>query len=152
WHAWMTLTLFGERAEWESLLDERPVVCGRHPQYLALGIQGAQSLAAGGSGSCYDPSGDAGYPKTPIFNGSRFAEIFLWLAGGGYQPTAYKIGLAGLCLLVPLLVIIAARGVGLGAPGTLLALAAALLVWWGGPTQAALHAGDFELLMAALAI
>ena len=98
WHAWMTLTLFGSEAPWDGLLDDRPVVCGRHPQHFQLGIYGAQSLAAGGSGSCYDPADNAGYPKTPIFNGSRFAEIFLWLAGGGHQPAAYKIGLAGLCL------------------------------------------------------
>jgi len=50
---------------------------------------------------CYDPAFQAGYPKTPIFdNGSRPAELFLTIAGGGYRPRAYKIGLALTCVLV----------------------------------------------------
>src|SRR5262249_21024896 len=151
WHAWMTLCLFGLDAPLEGLLDDRAVVSGKHPQHFYLGTQGAQDLNAGGGGSCYDPAFYAAFPKTPIFNGSRFAEIFVWIAGGGYEPAAYKIGLAALLLLGPVLGVIPARGFGLDGPATLLASAAALLVWWSQPAQNAFHAGDFELLIAALA-
>jgi hypothetical protein len=152
WHAWMTLSLFGRDAPLDGLLDDHAVVSGKHPQHFYFGIVGAQALGAGTGSSCYDPAFDAAYPKTPIFNGGRFAEIFVWIAGGGYEPAAYKLGLAALCLLVPVLVVVAAGGIGLGGPPTLFATAAALLVWWGQPAQDALHSGDFELLFASLAI
>src|SRR5262245_37861513 len=101
WQAWMTLTLFGDDAVLDNLLDERPILSGRHAQHLYLGTVGAEALQSTGCGSCYDPAFQAGYPKTPISDGARFAELFLFIAGDGYQPAAHKIGLALLCLLVP---------------------------------------------------
>src|SRR4051794_5539397 len=86
WQGWMTWCLLGGWA----LFDERPIVSGFHPQHLYLGTLGARSLQATGRSCCYDCAFQAGYPKTPVFNGSRLAEVFLFLAGGAYHPAAYK--------------------------------------------------------------
>src|SRR5262245_36082199 len=94
WQGWMTLSLFGDDHPWERLLDDQPIVSGRHPLHLYHGALGAQSLLNHGTLCSYDPSFQAGYPKTPVFDsGSRPAELFLLLGGGTYQPAAYKVGL-----------------------------------------------------------
>ena len=81
WQGWMTLTLFGPDHPWERLLDDQPVISGRHALHLYHGMLGAQSLRERGRLSCYDPAFQAGYPKTPIFDsGSRPAELFLTVA------------------------------------------------------------------------
>ena len=141
WQGWITLTLFGPDRPWENLLDDRPILSGRHPLHLYHGYLGARS-----------PSFQAGYPKTPVFDsGSRPAELFLSLTGAAYRPAAYKIGLALCCLLVPLVLAVALRGAGLG-PGTAcLGAAVGLLVWWGNPGREALEAGDLDLLLGAVA-
>ena len=72
WHGWMTLSLFGPDHPWERLLDDQPIVSGRHPLHLYHGYLGARSLAERGTLCCYDPAFQAGYPKTPVFDsGSR---------------------------------------------------------------------------------
>ncbi len=153
WQAWMTLSLFGTEAPWRRLLDDEPIVSGRHPLHLYHGHLGAQALHYTGRFCCYDPAFQAGYPKTHVFdNGSRPAELFLTLGGGAYRPSAYKLGLALTCALVPLLLMLACRGAGLGVPATCWATTAGLLVWWGVPGRRALEAGDLELLVAALAV
>jgi hypothetical protein len=152
WHSWMTLTLFGPERPWLRLLDDQPIVSGRHALHLYHGYLGAGSLRERGTLCCYDPAFQAGYPKTPVFDsGSRPAECFLSCAGGQYRPAAYKIGLALCCLLVPLLLAAAARGAGLDHGGVCLATALGLLVWWGGPCRASLEAGDLDVLLAGLA-
>ncbi len=150
WHGWRTLGLFG--GDWNNLVDERPVLSGRHPQHLYIGTRGAQSLSATGNSCCYDSAFDGGYPKTPIYNGGRLAEAFLFVAGGEYQPAAYKIGLAAMCLLAPILLLVAAVAAGLTWPATLLATLAGLMVWWGPPCQTMLLAGDFDMLFASLTL
>ena len=47
-----------DREEWQPtlLLDDRPVVCGRHPVHLYHGYLGARSFAQRGTLSCYDPA------------------------------------------------------------------------------------------------
>jgi hypothetical protein len=148
----MTLSLFGHTAPWRRLLDDGPILSGRHPLHLYHGYLGAAALREHGRLCCYDPAFQAGYPKTPVFDGEcRLAELFLSVAGGDYRPGAYKVGLALCCLSIPVLLILAARGAGLGGGSTCLATAAALLVCWGAPGRAALHGGDIDLLMAALA-
>jgi hypothetical protein len=152
WQACMTLGLFGDEAPLERLLDDQPILSGRHPLHLYHGYLGAQALRQAGSSCCYDPAFQIGYPKTPVFDsGSRPAELFLGLAGGGYSPAAYKVGLALCCLLVPWLLAIACRGAGLGPAGTFLGTAAGLVVWWSGLGRQNLEAGDLDLYLAALA-
>jgi hypothetical protein len=152
WHAWMTLGLFDAQAPWARLTDDQPVVSGRHALHLYHGHLGARSLLERGSLSCYDPAFHAGYPKTPVFDGgSRPAELALALAGASFSPRAYKIGLAVVCLSAPLFVFAAARGAGLSRGPAALAVALALLAWWGRPGREAIEAGDVDLLLAALA-
>jgi hypothetical protein len=151
WQSWMTLTLFGGPQPWKALVDDRPILSGRHPLHLYHGYLGARALREHGSLSCYDPSFHAGYPKTPVFdNGSRPAELLLFLTGGRYLPSVYKIGVAVVCALVPLLVFVAARGAGLSRAGGAAACLFALLVWWGQPCRDTLEAGDLDLLLAAV--
>jgi hypothetical protein len=150
WQAWMTLGLFGA-PPWSRLTDDEPVVSGRHPLHLYHGFLGARAWCERGVLSCYDPAFHAGYPKTPVFDsGSRPAELALALAGARFSPAAYKVAHAGLCLLVPLLLFLAARGVGLSRGASVLAVALGLLVWWGHAGREAVEAGDFDLLLAAL--
>src|SRR5436190_2214114 len=87
WQGWMTLTLFGPDQRWQRLLDDQPIISGRHPLHLYHGFLGAQAFRERGTLCCYDPAFYAGYPKTPVFDsGSRPAELFLTLAGGGCRP------------------------------------------------------------------
>lgn len=152
WQGWMTLGLFGSHHPWEKLLDAEPILSGDHPLHLYHGFLGASSLKERGSFCCYDPAFQAGYPKTPVFDsGSRPAELFLLLAGGAYRPAAYKIGVAAFCMLIPLLLAVGARGVGLDQPTTCLAVAMGLLVWWNSPCQSTLFAGGIDLLLASVA-
>jgi hypothetical protein len=151
WQGWLTLSLFGGEAAWDLLLDEQPILSGNHPLHQYHGHLGAQALLARGRCSCYDPGFQAGYPRTPIFDsGSRFAELFALAAAGEFQPAAYKIGLAILFCLIPLLVIIAARGVGLNWWETFLAVLLAQLVCWGVPARELLENGEIDLLFAAV--
>jgi hypothetical protein len=152
WQGWMTLGLFGPDDPWEALRDARPILSGRHPLHLYHGYLGAHAFLHHGSTSCYDPSFQAGYPKTPVFDGgSRPAELFLSLAGGEYRPDVYKIGLAAGCLLVPVVLVVASRGTGLSRRAVFLAVVLGLMVWWGRPCQTALRSGDFDLLLAGQA-
>ncbi len=153
WQSWMTLGLFDGEQPWQSLLDDRPILSGRHALHLYHGYLGARALHEHGTLSCYDPAFHAGYPKTPIFDsGSRPAELMLALAGGRYYPAAYKIGLAVIYAVVPLLLFAAARGVGLGRAAACLAVVLGLLVWWGQPGRDALEAGEIDLLLAAILV
>src|SRR5262249_1652100 len=151
WQGWMALTLLRVEQPWQRLADEQPLVSGRHPLHLYHGYLGAQSLRERGTLCCYDPAVQSGYPTTRLFyGGSRPAELFLALAGKTFHPSAYKIGLAICCLLVPVLFAVAARGLGLSPAGTVLATALSLLIWWGQPCRRLLEAGDLDLLLACL--
>jgi hypothetical protein len=146
---WMTLGLFDRDHGFNALLDDRPLVSGRHPLHLYHGYLGARSLRERGTASCYDPAFNAGYPKTPVFDsGSRPAEMTLLLVGGAYNPAAYKVGIAVICAAVAFLLAAGARGVGLTWAGTGLATLLGLAVWWGRPCREALEAGDVDLLLA----
>ncbi len=150
WQTWLTLGLFGADAPWQALLDDRPVMSGSHPQHLYLGTLGAEALAANGTICVYDPAFQAGYLKTPIFNGSRVAELCLFLGGGTYQPAIYKLGLLILGLLVPILLMLACFGAGLSPFTSLLAAATGILLSWGPSGRLAVEAGDGDLLLASL--
>jgi hypothetical protein len=151
YQGWLTLGLFGPGRDIGRLLDDEPVLSGRHPLHLYHGYLGARTLLERGRLSCYDPAFHAGYPKTPVFDsGSRPAELALALAGGRYSPAAYKVGLAAFCLGVPLALFAAARGAGLCRGVSLLVTGLGLCVFWGRPGREALEAGDVDLLLASL--
>jgi hypothetical protein len=150
WHGWLTLALFGERPL-DNLMDDQPIVSGMHPQHLYIGSLGAWSIANHGRAAVYDHRFQALWPKTPIFNGGRVAELLLLIGGGSYQPAAYKIGFAVLCLLVPCFLLIACKAINLGHATSLLATMLGLLIWWGPHGRSAILTGDFELYLAALA-
>jgi hypothetical protein len=152
WQTWLSLGLFGPDDPWRTLLDDRPVISGAHPQHLYLGYLGAQSLAGSGTICVYDTAFQIGYLKTPIFNGSRIAEIVLFLGGGTYNPAAYKVGLLVICLLVPILLLFACFGCGLSSPASLLATAMGIFLAWGPSGRLAIEAGETDVLLAALAM
>src|SRR5262245_34845837 len=81
WQAWLTLGLFGAAYPWPGLTNDEMIISGAHSQHQYLGYRGAQALKNTGRPCAYDPDFQAGYLKTPIFNGSRFAEVFFYLGG-----------------------------------------------------------------------
>ena len=88
--AGLALALFGPDRSWAALAGDQPVTSGRHPLHLYHGGLGSATFHDRGATTCYDPSFQAGYPKTPVFDGGcRPAELFLTVAGGGYRPAAY---------------------------------------------------------------
>ncbi|HZZ77541.1 MAG TPA: hypothetical protein VFE62_03425 [Gemmataceae bacterium] len=149
WHGWLTLSLFGDDP-WERMLNDQPIVSGSHPQGLYIGHLGSQSLANHGRSVVCDFSSQALWPKTPIFDGGRLAEFFLLVAGGSYQPAAYKVGFAITCMLVPFLLLAACKSVGLGNGTTLLATLLGLFIWWGPHGRTAIVSGDCEVFLASL--
>jgi hypothetical protein len=152
WQGWLTLGLFGGNNPWDALTDDRPIVSGRHPLHLYHGYLGARSLRERGTTSCYDPAFQAGYPKTPVFDGgSRPAELFLSLAGARFKPGAYKIGFAVCCVLIPGLLWVAGRGMGLQRATCSIATALGILVCWGGPSRELLESGDLDVILSGLA-
>lgn len=145
--AGLALPLFGPG----GLADPRPVVAGRHPLHLYHGALGAGTFRDRYATACYDPAFQAGYPKTPVFDGGcRPAELFLAIAGGRYDPAAYNRGLFAVCVLAPLAFVLAARGAGLSAAGSCLAGVGGCLVWWSPPVRAMFDAGNLDLLLAGL--
>jgi hypothetical protein len=149
---WLTLGLFGPDRPWQRLLNDEPILSGRHPLHLYHGVLGACSLRSAGTLCCYDPAFEAGYPKTPVFDsGSRPAELFLDLAGGQYRPAAYKVGLAVCCVAVPIAVAVAAWGAGLGPWACCLAAVLGMLVGWGAPCRVLVEGGDIDMFLGGLA-
>ena len=147
---------FGSRAEWwAGLTDDRPILNGRHPLHLYHAELGADTFAARWSTSCYDPAFQAGYPKTPVFDGgSRPAELVLYLSRPfpNLAPaTAYKWGLFALALFVPAAFGIAAWGIQLSPSGIVAAAMLGSLLWWAGPVQTMVEAGASDILLAGLA-
>ena len=89
-----------------------------------------------GATTCYDPQFQAGYPKTPVFDGgSRPAELFLLLSGGRYRPAAYKLGLFTFLLLVPAAFIAAARGAGFTVGIAVLSGVGGIVLGWSEPVR-----------------
>jgi hypothetical protein len=150
--AGLALALFGPERPWRAVTDERPILSGRHPLHLYHGTLGASAFAARGVTTCYDPHFQAGYPKTPVFDGgSRPAELFLFLGGGRYRPAAYKLGLFAFLLAVPLAFIAAARGVGLPAGVAALSGVGGIVLGWSQPIQRMIAEGQIDVLAAGLA-
>jgi hypothetical protein len=151
WQFWLALGLFGPDP-FTRIGDDATVMNGSHPQHFYLATLGAQAFAEHGHTTVFDPLFHIGYLKTPIFDGSRVAEVFLFLGDGIVSPpAAHKIGLLVICMLVPLLLLVACRSAGLDQPTTLLATAIGQLVWWGPLGRGALEVGNAEILLAGLA-
>lgn len=150
--AGLALDLFGPDDPFTGLTDSRPITSGRHPLHLYHGTLGATTFRERFSTSCYDPSFQAGYPKTPVFDGGcRPAEMFLIPAGRKTAPaTAYKLGLFAVCLFAPIAFAFAGRGMGLSPQASCLAAVGGALVWWSPPVRATLEDGSIDLLLAAL--
>ena len=143
-----------ERAHlaWRSLWNDEPILSGRHGLHLYHGYLGAHAWWLTGTSCCYDAAFQAGYPKTPVFDsGCRPAELALILAGGTYQPAAYKITVAGCLLALPILFFAAGRWAGLGNGPSNAATALGLLVLWSTPGWRLVEAGDLDLMLAGLA-
>ena len=146
------LTLFGSDHPWRAVTDERPILSGRHPLHLYHGTLGAAAFATRGATTCYDPQFQAGYPKTPVFDGgSRPAELFLLLSGGRYRPAAYKLGLFTFLLLVPAAFIAAARGAGFTVGIAVLSGVGGIVLGWSEPVQHMIAEGQLDVLAAGLA-
>lgn len=151
WHGWLTLTLFGLNQPWKRIMDEQPIVEGRHPLHLYHGTLGARSFLRDRTLTCYDPAFQAGYPKTPVFDsGSRPAELFLVFVQGSYSPAVYKIGLALCTLSVPFVFLFLTKRIGASRRGSLVSVALGMLVWWGAPCREAFRQGQIDLLFAGL--
>ena len=149
WQAWLTLALFGPDPR-EKILNDEPITCGVHAQKQYIGALGAKAIVAQGRTSVYDHRYQGGWLKTPIFDGSRLAELFFLLGGGTYQPAAYKIGFALICFLVPVFLLVSCKTFGLGHATSLLATFLGQLIWWGPHGRSAIITGDCELYLASL--
>jgi hypothetical protein len=150
--AGLALDLFGPERPWAAVTDDRPILSGRHPLHLYHGTLGASAFTAGGVTTCYDPQFQAGYPKTPVFDGgSRPAELFLFLGGGKYRPAAYKLGLFAFLLAVPVAFVAAARGVGVPVGVAVLSGVGGIVLGWSEPIQRMIGEGQLDVLAASLA-
>jgi hypothetical protein len=149
--AGLALALFGPARQWSAVADEQPILSGRHPLHLYHGTLGAASFRACRTATCYDPAFQAGYPKTPVFDeGSRPAELFALAGGRGYHPSAYKFGVFGFLILVPLAFIAAGRGAGLPPGAAVLAGCCGVLLSWSPAVRNMLEEGQLDLLAAGL--
>jgi hypothetical protein len=146
------LALFSADRSWAAVLDDRPILSGRHPLHLYHGTLGAVSFRDRGVTTCYDPQFQAGYPKTPVFDGgSRPAELFLFLGGGTYRPAAYKLGLFAFILLIPVAFVSAARGCGLPTSAAILSGVIGIILGWSATVRQMIVEGQLDLLGAGLA-
>src|SRR5262249_46666852 len=148
----IALALFGQNRAGAATTDDRPVLSGRHPLHLYHGTLGAAAFHDRGATTCFDPAFQAGYPKTPVFDGgSRPAELFLMLGGGTYRPAAYKLGLFAFLSLIPIAFFIAGRGAGLPAGAALVCGVAGPLLGWSEPMRKMIAEGQIDMLAAGLA-
>lgn len=106
-----------------ALLDnEHPVLIVDHALHLYHGALGSQFLWEHGTTWGYDPFFMAGYPESPIWDSSsNLSILFQALAGGGYHPRAYNIGLFVCSILVVVCILLGASAAGIGLAETALA-------------------------------
>jgi hypothetical protein len=148
---WLTLQLFSSDLSFERILNDEPIVSGRHSLHYYHGSIGAKAWEARGTSSCFDAAYQAGYPKTPVFDGGSRPSEFFQIVGGA-RPASYKLGLALCCLLVPLAFTAIGRGIGLTPGACCLCGLFGAALWWSTPCQALLAAGELDLLLGGLCV
>ncbi len=130
-HAVMVTRLFPGLG---SLTDPKsPVIVVDHAIHLYHGALGSRFVREHGTSWGFDPFFMAGYPETPVWDSSSNLSIwFQALAGGGYQPAAYKLGLWVCLFLVVAAVPAGCWAAGMGRWETTVATLLAWLYFWVG--------------------
>ncbi len=144
WHAVWAAGLF---PSWRTFVDDSPVIVVDHAIHLYHGALGARFLAEHGTTWGQDPFFMAGYPETPVWDSSsNLAILFESLAGFGYSPRAYKIGLYVCSVLTVAFVPLAARVMNLRPAESVLATLLGALGFWLGFTNSLWRSGLFAYL------
>ena len=146
----MTLGLFGPGHAADRLLDDQPVLSGRHPLHLYHGLLGARSFLNRGAPLLLRPRVPGRLPQDARLRRRQPAgrdAAGRWRAAAICR-TSTRSAWRGLCLLAPCVFAGAARGAGLNRFRACLACGLGMLVWWGKPCRDLLEAGDVELLLA----
>jgi hypothetical protein len=144
---------------WQQLVSDEPIYTARHPLHLYHAQLGAAALRVWGTSACYDPAFQAGYPKTLFFDeGCRPAELLLAAvrhaaAGPRIAPAlVYKGWLLGACVAVPLLLALAAWGLGARWLGWLTAAGLGCALTWTQPVSGLLECGDADVVVGGAAL
>jgi hypothetical protein len=143
---------------WQQLVSDEPIYTARHPLHLYHAQLGAAALRVWGTSACYDPAFQAGYPKTLFFDeGCRPAELLLaavrHAAGPRIAPAlVYKGWLLGACVAVPLLLALAAWGLGARWLGWLTAAGLGCALTWTQPVSGLLECGDADVVVGGAAL
>ncbi|MGH8523509.1 MAG: hypothetical protein ACREXY_04630, partial [Gammaproteobacteria bacterium] len=138
-HAVQTYRLF---PSWTAFIDDRPILSVDHAIHLYHGYLGARFLREHFTSWGYDPYFMAGYPKTPVYDSSSApAELAQFVAGGVYSPRAYKIGVAIMVLLSPVLLVVASWAYGARPPSMTATAIWAVWYWWSGFPDALVRTG-----------
>jgi len=107
--------------------DDHPVLLVDHALHLYHGALGSRFLREHGTTWGYDPFFNAGYPESPVWDSSsNLSILFQALAGCGYHPRAYNVGLFACSILVVACIPFGAAAAGLSLSETALAT---LLGW-----------------------
>src|SRR5207247_7776720 len=89
---YLALQLFGPEDAWSAMTDDAPVIDGRHPLHYYHATLSAQAWQRSHAFVCYDPLIQAGYPKSPLFDGGgRPVELAALLVTGETHPHVYKV-------------------------------------------------------------
>ena len=97
------------------LENDYPVIAVDHAIHLYHGALGSQFLRDHGTTWGYDPFFMAGYPETPVWDSSsNLSILFQALAGGGYHPRAYNVGLLACSIVAMASIPAGAAATGLG--------------------------------------
>ncbi|QVL29891.1 hypothetical protein KIH39_13530 [Telmatocola sphagniphila] len=149
-NALWTLRFFDLLDDPRKLLEPTPILSGKHALHCYHGQLGAQAWLEHQVSSCFDPSYQAGYPKSPVFDsGCRPAELF-YLPAQKHSYVSYKVGLFISCLLIPIFFISMARGLELSPVSWLLAGFFGMILWWSKLNTEQLITGELDLLLGGI--
>ena len=146
----VTIHWLGGWQKLDQVWNESPLLSGDHPIHFYHGKLGAASWIHMGSSSCYDPTFQIGYPKTPVYDpGSRMAECFL-LVSGTHPMAGYKIGVLSLGLLVPIAFALMSYGLMFRAGACCLSALLASWLWWTPGIHELIEQGATDLIIGAI--